>query len=197
MKHYLRPFLALAALVLLTATAVQVTAGEKMVIALKTDNFELAETDISEMAIGESQTIETDSGTVIDILRTTDGAEVYVDGELLEMDLGDAQLHEKHTIERHVEIICDDEEECDKHVIVHAVDDSEHPEWVTADGENVFIHKEIEISCTDDEEGTDCSDRVVWISDDGNVDLEELHEAHENGEGHKVIVIKKEIITED
>lgn len=197
MKHYLRPFLTLAALVLLTATAAQVTAGEKMVIALKTDDFELAETDISEMAIGEAQTIETDSGTVLDILRTADGAEVYVDGELLEMDLGDAQLHEKHTIERHVEIICDDGEECDKHVIVHAADDSEHPEWVTADGENVFVHKEIEISCTDDEEGTDCSDRVIWISDDEDVDFEELHEAHENGEGHKVIVIKKEIITED
>ena len=29
------------------------------------------------------------------------------------------------------------------------------------------------------------------------IDLEEIHELHEAGDAHKVIVIKKEIITED
>ena len=47
MKHYLRPIFTLAVLLLLTASSVQAVAGEKMVIALKTDDFELAETDIS------------------------------------------------------------------------------------------------------------------------------------------------------
>ena len=192
MKHYLRPVFALAVLLLLTAISVQAVAGEKMVIALKADDFELAETDISELALGEAQTIETESGTVIDILRTADGADIYVDGELLEMNFDDAGLHEEH-----VEIVCDDDEECSKHVIVLGDDDSHNSEWVTADGENVFIHKEIEISCTDDENGTTCSDRMIWISDDEDVDLEELHESHQSGEGHKVIVIKKEIVSED
>jgi hypothetical protein len=192
MKHYLRPVFTLAVLLLLTATYVQAAAGDKMVIALKTDDFELAETDISELALGEAQTIETESGTVIDILRTADGADIYVDGELLEMNFDDAGLHEEH-----VEIVCDDDEECSKHVIVLGDDDSHNSEWVTADGENVFIHKEVEISCTDDEDGTTCSDRMIWISDDEDVDLEELHESHQSGEGHKVIVIKKEIVSED
>ena len=120
MKHCLRTVFTLAVLLLLTATSVQAVAGEKMVIALKADDFELAETDISELAIGEAQTIETESGTVIDILRTADGADIYVDGELLEMNF----------------------------------DDEDH-------------------------------------------DLEELHESHQSDEGHKVIVIKKEIVSED
>ena len=177
MKHCLRPVFTLAVLLLLTATSVQAVAGEKMVIALKADDFELAETDISELALGEAQTIETESGTVIDILRTADGADIYVDGELLEMNF--------------------DDEECSKHVIVLGDDDSHNSEWVTADGENVFIHKEVEISCTDDEDGTTCSDRMIWVSDNEGLDLEELHESHQSGEGHKVIVIKKEIVSED
>jgi hypothetical protein len=37
----------------------------------------------------------------------------------------------------------------------------------------------------------------VWISDGENFDLEELHEMHDGGEGHKIIVIEKEIIKED
>jgi len=197
MKHYLRPVFTLVLLLLFTAISVQAAAGEKMVIALKTDDFELAETDISELAIGEAQTIETESGRVIDILRTADGAEIYVDGELLELNFDGAELHEKHTMEQHVEIVCDDDEECDRHVIVLGDDNSHSTEWVTEDGENVFIHKEVEITCTDDEDGTACSDRMIWISDDEDVDLEELHESHQSGEGHKVIVIKKEIVSED
>ena len=58
MKHYLRPVFALAVLLFLTAASVQTVAGEKMVIALKTNNFELAETDISELAIGEAQPLK-------------------------------------------------------------------------------------------------------------------------------------------
>lgn len=195
MKHYLRPVFTLAVLLLLTATWVQAASEEKMVIALKTDDFELAETDISELAIGEAQTIETESGTVIDILRTADGAEIYVDGELLDMDFDEEGLHEEHVIQKHVEIVCDDEEECDKHVIV--LGDDDNSEWVTADGKNVFIHKEVEISCTDDEDGTTCSEHMVLMSDDEDFDLEELHEAHQSGEGHKVIVIKKDIVSQN
>ena len=73
MKHFLKPVLALTSFVVFTTMSVQAETQEKMVIALKTNDFELTETDISALAIGQSQTIETDSGQVIDILRTTDG----------------------------------------------------------------------------------------------------------------------------
>jgi len=85
MKGYLKPIFALAATALLATGNVQADTEEKMIIALKTDDFEMTNTDISSLAIGESQTIETDSGQVIDLLRTADGVEIYVDGELLEM----------------------------------------------------------------------------------------------------------------
>ena len=152
MKHYLKPVFALATFAILAASSVQADTEEKMIIALKTDDFELTETDISALAVGEGKTIETESGKVIDILRTTDGVEIYVDGELLEMNFDHDGLHEEHMVRKHVEVICDGDEECDE---------------------------------------------MVWISDAEHIDLEELHEMHKGEEGHKIIVIKKEIITED
>jgi hypothetical protein len=159
MKHYMKAFFSSAVLALLATTSVQAGSEEKMVIALKTGDFELLETDVSELVIGESQTIETDSGKVIDILRTTDGVELYIDGELLEMDFSDQGLHEEHQglheehiVQKHVEIICSDEEDCDKNVFVVSGED---------------------------------------------FDFEELHGMHGDGENHKVIVIKKEVIAED
>ena len=196
MKHYLRPVFALFALALLTSGYVFAETREKMIIALQTDDFELAETDISSLAIGEAKTIETDSGKVIDILRTNDGAEIYVDGELLEMNFNEDNLHEEHMMEKHVEIICDNEEECDENIFVLSGDGHEESEWVTEGGEHVSIHHEIEITCGD-EEGSDCSHGMLMISDDGDIDLEELHEAHGSGEAHKLIVIRKVQVTED
>jgi len=99
MKHFLTPFIVLATFALLAVTSVQAKT-EKMVIAVKSENFELTETDISSLTIGEAQTIETDSGKVIDILRTADGVELYIDGELLEMNFGEdfdlEEIHELH-----------------------------------------------------------------------------------------------------
>ncbi len=59
--------------------------SETMIIKLKTDDFEIAETDISELQVGEAETIVTDSGKTIDLLRTADGLEIYVDGEMLDI----------------------------------------------------------------------------------------------------------------
>ena len=144
MKHYLKPVFMLSVFVLIAANSA--FAETEMVIALKTDKFELTETDISTLAIGEAKTIETDSGSIIDILRTAEGAEIYVDGELLEMDFD----YEG----KHVEVICEDDNECDEHVII------------VAGGEE-------------------------------DINIEELHEMHNGEEGHKVIVIKKQINTQD
>jgi len=148
MKHYLKPVFVLATFAFLAASSAHADTEEKMVIALKTDDFELTETDISALAIGEGQTIETESGKVIDILRTADGAEVYVDGELLEMNFDHEGLHEEHMVRKHVEIICDEDEDCDKNIVILSGD-------------------------------------------------EELHEMHQGGQGHKVIVIKKKVVSED
>ena len=197
MKYLFMTVLALATFVVLAATSVQAETQKKMIVALKMSGFELTETDISSLTVGEAQTIETESGRVIDILRTVDGAEIYVDGELLEMNFDDDALHEKHMVSKHVEMDCDNDEECDRNVVILSGDHDDLPEWITEEGDNVFIHKEIELSCEDDEEGTRCSDKTIWVSDDGDIDLEEIHEKHISGEAHKVIVIRKEIITED
>lgn len=87
---------------------------EKMVVALATDDFELAKTDVSHLAVGEAETIHTESGRTIDILRTADGLEIYVDGELVEV--GGPGLHEEHrVVHKHVEVICDrDEADCEE-----------------------------------------------------------------------------------
>jgi len=194
MKHYLKPVFVLAAFTLVAANSVY--AEKQMVIALKTDKFELTETDISTLAVGEATTIETESGSIIDILRTADGAEVYVDGELLEMDFDHEGMHEKHIVKKHVEVICDDDEDCEEHVIVLSGDEDVSG-WENEGGENVFIHKEIELTCIDEDDGASCEDKMIWVSEGGDIDLEELHEMHKGEEGHKVIVIKKQINSKD
>lgn len=99
---------------------------EKMVVALATDDFELAETDVSHLAVGEVETIHTESGQIIDILRTGDGLEIYVDGELV--DAGGPGLHEeRRVVQKRVEVICDgDEVDCEEMV------------W-TSDGEDLDL----------------------------------------------------------
>ena len=70
---------------------------ENIVIALSIDDFELAETDISDLEVGDAQTFNTEGGKRIDLLRTEDGVEIYVDGELIETGLhGDHELHHEH-----------------------------------------------------------------------------------------------------
>jgi hypothetical protein len=197
MKHCLKPILALATTLVLVATSIQAQDEKKMIIALSTDDFELSETDISTLAVGEAKTIETDNGRVIDILRTTDGAEVYVDGVLLEMNFDEEGLHEEHMIVKHVEVICDPEEDCEKHVVIHVDSDDETTRWLSHDGDKVIIHKEIEITCTDEDDETTCSDELVWISEGEETNIGELHKEHADGQGHRVIVIEKKTGAED
>ena len=193
MKHLLKINFALALFAFLATGAALAESEKKMVVAIKTDHSELAQTDISELAVGEAKTIQTDSGKVIDIIRTADGAEIYMDGELVEMDFDHEGLHDEHMVRKHVKVICEDGEDCDKHIVMHAEDDVDLTEWMAMDGDHVIIHKEIELSCSDDESGTSCSDGAVLISDMEDMDIEELHELHKDDEAYKVIVIKKEI----
>ena len=92
--------------------------SKQMVIALKTDEFELHETDLSHLGVGDAETIFTDSGKTIDLLRTQDGIEIYVDGELLELDFShDQEMHDQHdVVHKRIEISCDEEDNCDEHL---------------------------------------------------------------------------------
>ena len=58
------------------------------------------------------------------------------------------------------------------------------------------VSQNIEFSCKDDEDGTNCSDKVVWVSEGDDIDLEEIHEIHQADEDHKVMVIRKKVVTE-
>jgi hypothetical protein len=97
------------------------THEEKMVIALKTDDFELQKTDISHLEAGDAETIVTESGKTIDLLRTEDGVEIYVDGELLEPGAhGDHEvIHER------IEVVCEEDDACEELVWVSEDDDIE------------------------------------------------------------------------
>jgi len=178
---------------------------EKMVIQLKTNDFEVAETDISNLAIGESETIITESGKTIDLLRTADGVEIYVDGELMDMPsmdghdvhFGDGQkIHKQIIIECEVDSEGDSEATCNDNMVFYSAGD-----WdieglhEVGSAHKVFI-KRMHTECTSDVEG-ECEELNVWIADGEDLDLVELHEnfdlgeLHEAGEGHKFIRIHK------
>ena len=123
----------LLAIAVFTLGAASLSAGEdKMVIALTTDDFELAETDVSNLEIGDSETIYTQSGKTIDLLRIVDGIEIYVDGELLELGLdGEEGIHEEHHIvHQYVEVDCDTEEDCDMDLELGSLHGEGHHEKV-------------------------------------------------------------------
>ena len=167
---------------------------QKMVIELKTNDFEMAETDISDLAIGESETIVTESGKTIDLLRTAEGVEVYVDGELLEtpdmnnMELhgeGHGEMHKLVIIECEVDDASDLEAECGEDMVFISDGDFDMDMLHEETGNRKVIVKRIHSDCASEEEG-DCEDQQVWISDGEDFDMSELHEV---GEGHKVIEI--------
>jgi len=123
----------LLAIAVFTLGAASLSAGEdKMVIALTTDDFELAETDVSNLEIGDSETIYTQSGKTIDLLRIVDGIEIYVDGELLELGLdGEEGIHEgHHIVHQRVEVDCDTEEDCDMDLELGSLHGEGHHEKV-------------------------------------------------------------------
>jgi hypothetical protein len=89
---------------------------KKMIIALKTDDFDLQKTDISHLEVGDAETIVTESGKTIDLLRTENGVEIYVDGELLEPGMhGDHEM-----IHKRFEVVCEEEGACEELVWLSA-----------------------------------------------------------------------------
>ena len=147
----------------------EVVRDQKMVVALTTPHFEIAETDISHLAVGESETIVTDSGRTVDLLRTEDGVEVFLDGVKLDIPMEG----EERVIREEIEIHCGSDEDC------------ESLTWISEDGEidlealeaegahrTIVIRRETEIS-----------------GGEADIDVE----VESEGEGHeeKVIIIRK------
>ena len=170
MKHIL---IGVALGVLVLAAAGPAVAGdeevmtERFVIALKTDDFEIDETDLGHLGIGDAETIVTDSGKTIDLLRTEDGIEVYVDGELL-----DIPMHgEHHVIHEEIEIVCDSDDEC------------EELEWTTEDGE-IDLHA---LHADADHKVIMIRKEIDGSAEDIDIDVEMSGE----GDGEKVIIIRK------
>ena len=172
---------------------------EKIVIAVSTDEFDLEETDLSHLAVGDAETIVTESGKTIDLLRTEDGVEIYIDGELLDVGMGDGELHGSHKIvHADVEIICDEDEECEENVWI-SEDGNIDLEALHAAGDHKVImihedaeHGEMDVDVEVLHEGHETAHKVIKIKHgEPGDDMGELHEAH----GEKVIIIKK--TTED
>jgi hypothetical protein len=121
---------------------------KKMVIALTSDDFELPETDISHLGIGDSETVHTASGKTIDLLRTEDGVEIYVDGELLDMGPADGDsLHAEHAVvHKRVEVICQTEDDCEENIWISEEDEID-PDTHEGDGHHkkvIVIREEVE-----------------------------------------------------
>ena len=145
MKHHVVYLLAAACSLtagLAIAADDNVESARHVLIALHTDEFDLQETDISHLAVGESETIVTDSGQTIDLLRSGDGVEIYVDGELLDPGLGwDAAVNGEHAgTHQRVEVICVDDGSCEKTVWVSDEADADSATLHDLDHEVVMIH---------------------------------------------------------
>jgi hypothetical protein len=145
---------------------------KKMVVALKSDDFDLVQTDISHLGVGESEIIQTEDGRIIDLLRTTEGVEIYIDGELLDL----ASLHDDDSVHkvmhREVKVICEgdeDETECAESI------------WMSDDMDLEALHEE--------------GDHVIMIhklqDGESDMDIDADVEVEVDDRHKKIIVIKK------
>lgn len=184
---------------LLAGEDVEKIVEEKYIVVLSTDDFELEETDLSHLAVGDAETILTESGKTVDLLRTEDGIEIYIDGELLDIGMGDVELHGSHKIiHTDVEIICDEDEECEENIWISEDGDIDL-EALHASGDHKVImihedseHGEMDVDVEVLHEGHETAHKVIKIKHgEPGDDMGELHEAH----GEKIIIIKK--TTED
>lgn len=129
------------------------TLHQHHVIKIKAGADEAFEADLLELAVGESETFVTESGKTIDLIRTTEGVEVYIDGELL--DLGGPSPDGVHkVIHRRVSVECQsdtDNEDCDHLVWLGADGDQAHEfSFATDDHHRVIFIEKYEESINED-----------------------------------------------
>lgn len=125
-----KPFLILSALILLSGFAfngaVVAEDQREMIIAIKTDAVRIEQLDISDLATGDVETIYSDDGKTIDVMKTAEGVEIFIDGEKL--DIPALGIHSTH----------DDGHEA-KHIIMKLHCDSEADEYCAADEQWTII----------------------------------------------------------
>ena len=185
-------FISLIAICLVLAATSAVQAGEEpgqdqqktIVISITTDDFEVEEADLSHLSIGDAETFVTDNGKTVDMLRTEDGIEIYVDGELLDTGPSHGEQHSVHK----VKIVCDeDKTDCEELV------------WIAEDGEIDLAgdHKVIVIE-SEVTEGEWSGDVTAEAAHEVHADVHIVRELHgeATGEGdteheRKVIIIKR------
>jgi hypothetical protein len=67
---------------------------KEMIIDLETEDFHIEQLNISDFETGDTETIYTDGGKTIDVVKTDAGADIFIDGEKL--DLPDLDIHSLH-----------------------------------------------------------------------------------------------------
>ena len=87
--------------------------GEKTIIlGVQNDQIDIQQVDISDLLVGEAETIFTQDGKTVDILRTQEGFDIYIDGEELDIPMPDpASLDGLHS---------------EKHISIHAIGTAHH-----------------------------------------------------------------------
>ncbi len=196
------------------AQASDMVEERKVKLVVKADDGEAVKLDLSDLALGESTQVTTDSGKLVNITRDDEGYLIDVEGKEIRVAAPEHFDHEgdhdgKHRVR--VKVITDgDGDETDGEVRI------EKRIMVTADGETVVSHggdghegQDIrvirlgdgdghgvnvlaDIDCEDGEEA--CIERL--LSEHG-IHVEVDEEGDGDGEHVKVIVIEKKEKTDD
>ena len=132
-----------------------------VVMKIKTDDSGVISADLSDLDVGDAKTIVTEEGKTVDLFRTEDGFEVYIDGELIEMPHMTVD-HSDGMHKRTIRVECTDDTECEEHHTLMFISEVELSD-IESVGE---LHKIVEIHSGDME----------------SVDIEKLHEIGEDGE---------------
>ncbi len=125
-------------------------AGEQkeMIIDLETEDFHIEQMDISDLEIGDTETIYTEDGKTIDVVKTDAGVDIFIDGEKLDHPGPDLlSLHADSEEARFiiVDIECETETDEDCAAEEHwAVSADEQPHAHEAMPHKIIISKEVQ-----------------------------------------------------
>lgn len=68
--------------------------NRQMIVDIETEDFNIDSLDISHLGTGDSETVYTEDGRTIDILRTANDIEIFIDGEKLDIPSLHSEEHE-------------------------------------------------------------------------------------------------------
>jgi len=150
-------------------------AEETLMIEIQGDDFNLQETNLSHLAVGESEIIYTESGKELTMTRTEHGMEVLVDGEKIGPDPHLAKA------ECNVEVIVESDcENCEVELHKMLV-------LAQADGDDMgCMHENVDIE-------------KAWVSEDGQQHVFKHINSHSDGDTSthdgevRMIMIHKEV----